>query len=271
MQKYLIFSKIKNIFFRLVGLASEVVPLFSLFHIWDSENKLIRKKKFFKALEKKDSETLSKHIADSNDFNRKKTINVDDIKHCHEREIERKKTIEEKAKACLLAITLSITLILGMVTLIFKNPIEIDKSNILRNSGFILIFSCGVLYFLYAGYAASRSIRIDEFSDISLEDEIKIKEEKASRQEELIQCIELNRLVTRKRSNYLDSSYIGIRNGIICLSLCFVILILNAQGINVDAVKSAFRKKILKNRESIVKIQEIKNVDKASNNNLKSK
>jgi len=273
MRVCLIFQKMnkKKILLNLIRWLSEIAPLFAIFYIKDCSKRLIDKKKLFKAIIQNDENVLKCHKTEVEDFKSKENVDERNLKECHEKEIERKKTIEEKAKASLLAITLAITLMLGIITFILKNPIEIGKSDLLHNSKFVLIFSCGVLYFLYAGWAALRSIRIDEFAEISLEDEIRIKQNQASRNKELVQCIELNRLVTRKRSNYLDSSYIGIRNGIICLSICFVILIANVQGISINVTKTAFQKWFFKNKQQINKTIETKEVNKNDSQPLKSK
>jgi len=215
----------KKVIFTVARFLSEIFPCLVLAYVWDCNRKIEEKEKFFKAIAENDENYLNEHKDEKEKFMVKTDLSLSNIEECHKKEIERKKTLEDKAKSNLLAITISISLMLGILGLALK-----DKTVLVAgNSCFLvkiimIIFSCGVLYFLYGGWAALRAIRTDKFGELYINDEVRINKKEVKREDELIKCIELNTLVTRKRSNYIDSSYIGIRNGIICLGACFIIV-----------------------------------------------
>ncbi|MCM8762807.1 MAG: hypothetical protein NC938_06420 [Candidatus Omnitrophica bacterium] len=202
----------------------QAFPCLVWLYVWDGNRKIEEKESLFKAMQENNEEYVKKHEKEKNNFIAKANLSLSEIEKCHTKEIERKKIIEEKAKANLLAITVSISLMLGVVGLILKDKanITIDKDWLTK---IIFVFSIGVLYFLWGGLAALSSIRTDKFGEVYIDDKVRNKGDEAKEKEELVKCIELNTLVTMKRSNYIDSSYVGIRNGIICLGVCFALLV----------------------------------------------
>lgn len=215
----------KKVIFTIARYLSEILPCLVLTYVWDGNRKIEEKKKLFKAIAENDEQYLNKHKDEKENFMEKIGLSLSEIKECHQKEIERKKTIEDKAKSNLSAITISISLMLGILGLVLKDRTVLATGSSCGLAKIIMIiFSCGVLYFLYGGWAALKAIRTDEFGELYINDEVKINKKEVKREDELIKCIELNTLVTRKRSNYIDSSYIGIRNGIICLGVCLIIL-----------------------------------------------
>lgn len=162
------------------------------------------------------------------DFDKKKEIQLEIIKDCQQKEIERKNIVEQKAKANSLAITISITLFIAAISLLSSDNIFIVNDNFLPRVG-IFLLGLGVFSFFCGGLMALESLRVERLYDVRLKDEAIFLNDKdgndSDRRKELIRCIELNQVVTDKRAMYVSASYYGIRNGIVCLFLCFIIFL----------------------------------------------
>jgi len=202
----------------------QIIPLLVWVHYFGIHEKIKEHKKLFTAIEINDETYLKEHKIEEENFKAKTQLSLSAIEASHKNEIERKKTIEDKAKANLLAITVSVSLMLGIVGLILKK-----ETTIIPNKDLLfwmtIMFSVGVLYFLWGGVVALSSIRTGEFGEIFINDEVKINGDETKKKAELLNCIELNTILTMERSNFIDSSYVGIRNGIICLVVFFIMMV----------------------------------------------
>ena len=153
---------------------------------------------------------------------------IKDLNKFHLKEIERKGKIEDKAKASLFIIALSITLILG--SLKFINDIG---DRITSNFWALLILIAGVIYLLLSGITSIKAINIREFYDVYLNDtfeesncELNIKKIDDKQKIELYyKNIKLNQLITNIRGNYVYATFVGIRNGITLISLFFIMMV----------------------------------------------
>ena len=152
---------------------------------------------------------------------------IEELEVYHQKEVERKKTIEDKAKSSLFVIALSVTLILGSLN--FIKDIKTGTNFTL----ILLLLFLGLIYLVLSGVSSIKALNISEFHDIYIGDLINEKEDeknikiidKKDRAEQLYKNIKLNQLKTNIKSNYVYATFVGIRNGIILISLFFIIFV----------------------------------------------
>lgn len=153
-----------------------------------------------------------------------------EINEFHQKEKDRKGTVEDKVKACLFIIALTITLILGSLNFIKG----VDPATPFYLSGIVTLI-LGVIFLFLSGITAIKAFNIGEYHDIQIYDRVRedgtklniintSKEEKISL---LYKIIKLNQLTTNIRSNYVYATFIGIRNGIILISIFFILAVTN--------------------------------------------
>ena len=90
----------------------------------------------------------------------------------------------------------------------------------------------GILYLLFSGYTSIKAINIREFYDETLDDIIsendgKLTIKNSSTNEKMLlyyKNIKLNQLINNIKSNYVYATFIGIRNGIILISIFFMLI-----------------------------------------------
>ncbi len=201
------FSRIKNF------LDQNLIP--NLYAFW--AEKILRNK--IKKLKEKEFNIKIGKNQDLDEF-------VKELTEHHHKEIERKKVIEDKAKASLFIIALSITLILGSLGFIKGRGVTLEPY-------ILLILTTGVIYLLLSGITSIRALNIREFYDIYLENRIEenrgnlniMSLDNQDRIARFYKIINLNQLMTMIRSNYVYATFIGIRNGIILLSLFFILVV----------------------------------------------
>lgn len=141
----------------------------------------------------------------------------------NEREKKRKEIIEDKAKSSLLAITISITIILN----VFKSDFGIYSKYC------IIMITVGILYFVFGAIASLNALNIKEFYDIYIDEILRKENDKIipislSQNEKirrLYKYIKLNQEITRMRANYVYAAFICIRNGIIMLTIFFMLFV----------------------------------------------
>ncbi len=201
------FSRMKNF------LDQNLIP--NLYAFW--AEKILRNK--IKKLKEKEFNIKIGKNQDLDEF-------VKELTEHHHKEIERKKVIEDKAKASLFIIALSITLILGSLGFIKGRGVTLEPH-------ILLILTTGVIYLLLSGITSIRALNIREFYDIYLENRIEenrgnlniMSLDNQDRIARFYKIINLNQLMTMIRSNYVYATFIGIRNGIILLSLFFILVV----------------------------------------------
>jgi hypothetical protein len=151
-----------------------------------------------------------------------------ELNEFHQQEKGRKGTVEDKAKACLFIIALTITLILGSLN--FIKGVEPGTPFYLPG---IVILIIGVIFLFLSGITAIKALNVREYHDIQLHNRVRedgtklniIKEEREERISLLYKIIKLNQLTTNIRSNYVYATFIGIRNGIILISIFFILAV----------------------------------------------
>lgn len=156
------------------------------------------------------------------------TTLVDEIKTYHKDESTRRLIIDDKAKANLFIIALSVTIILGSLSFI-KDP----GNKFVTTLPVLLLLIVGVAYLLLAGITAIKALNIREFYDIYLRDLVteadgRLNVAKISN-EDLIckhyKNTKLNELTNIIKSNYVYATFIGVRNGILLISIFFIIAV----------------------------------------------
>jgi len=193
----------------------DIVPNFYAFQA----EKILRAK--IKEVLEKDLEIRKEGELDENAL-------IDEIKIYHEDERNRKQIIDDKAKASLFIIALSITIILGSLSFI-KDP----GSRLITTLPVLLLLIIGILYLLLSGVTAIKAFNIREYYSIYLRD--RIKEDNGQLavakidNDDLIcrhyKNIKLNELTNNIRNNYVYATFAGIRNGIILISIFFIVAV----------------------------------------------
>jgi len=165
---------------------------------------------------------------------------IKELEDCHKKETERKKIIEDKAKSSLLVITISVTLVLGSLN--FFRDIK-DGTNFVYIISLFSLF-LGLIYLLLSGISSIQALNIEEYYDINIDDRITVTNDRQNiknfdiknRIEEIYKNIKLNQLITTTRGNYVSATLIGIRNGIILISLFFIIAVVTVENNNLQPI-----------------------------------
>src|SRR5919205_91144 len=153
---------------------------------------------------------------------------LDELKDYAKREDDRKKVIDDKAKSSLLIITISSTLMLTGLTLIKEGKIHF------RLPLLVIIF-LGITYFVLS--AITSVVALSPLAFYGSHPDEWIKEvngkqtltelKKLDRIHRLYYDIKLNEYVLNIRNNFVSATLIGIRNGVLLLSLAFGIALSN--------------------------------------------
>ena len=154
------------------------------------------------------------------------SINI--LKSIYEREFNRKKTVEDKAKSSLFIVSLTISFTLG--SLGFLNSIG------LISEGYILILLIiGLIYLMLSGINCINVLGITEYYDVHPNNQIIETESQLIfnnfKKEEIANYLykinKLNELIVQIKTNFAYSTFIGIRNGMVFLTIFFITIILN--------------------------------------------
>ncbi|WP_214630356.1 thermonuclease family protein [Paenibacillus agaridevorans] len=147
-----------------------------------------------------------------------KDISKETIEKLLAKEAERKKSIEDKAKTNVTAVTIAITLVTTILTII--NGANSYTFFIAQPLSILLICAVivGFIYLVISGFSAFRALQLGAIYDIYLYDE----KELLGKQDEIrlgrmIKNLELNYLSTPQREAYVTASYQAMKNGIIAL------------------------------------------------------
>lgn len=152
----------------------------------------------------------------------------EELEASQDRENDRKKTIEDKAKSCLFIVTLSITVMLGGINFVKDGKVTFRLP-------LLLLVISGVVYLVLSGVTAVQALNIREFYTLHPDDWIEegqgrravVGLQRLNRIKMLYAVIKANELVLNIRTNFVHAAFIGIRNGIILLALAFIIAVGN--------------------------------------------
>lgn len=150
------------------------------------------------------------------------TETLDKVEHDYKNEIERRNQIVDKGRAGLFVIGLTVTLM--MTILKYNHQVSLSVYEI----GLLLV---AVVSFVLSAITFVMAVKIRERHGVYLDRIINangssltiVKESSEKKIKELYHIGKLNQLETTIISNYVDASYIGLRNGIISLAVFFMI------------------------------------------------
>jgi hypothetical protein len=151
-----------------------------------------------------------------------------ELEEYRDSENDRKKVIDDKAKSSLFVVTLSITVILAGLNFIKDGKVTFRPP-------LLLLMIVGVAYFVLSAITAVRALNVREFYTLGPDDWIDQAQEqptvmslqKLTRVKMLYAAVKANELTLNIKTNFVDATFIGIRNGIILLSLAFIIAVGN--------------------------------------------
>lgn len=143
------------------------------------------------------------------------------------RQDERRKTIDEKAKSSLLAVTVATTLMLSGLTLIKERKISFGYL-------LLLLIVTAIAYFTASAITAVRALNLSPLNITHPQDWIDAENaegptaiKKPERTSLLYSIVSRNDFELNIRANFVSATLTAIRNGVFFLSLAFTIAILN--------------------------------------------
>ncbi|WP_270505851.1 hypothetical protein [Paraclostridium sordellii] len=230
-------------------LKTEILPMF---YNCECEKKLRDKEKVLSSM---DSEDVYNYELEYIKFN--ENSNIDYVIDEYDDSISRKKQFEDKAKSNLIAISISVSIILGLI----KPLNEVyDKYNCKIVNIFLMIL--GVLAVILMLYGGNLSLKVLMEKNIIY----KVRKSQLEEEGESLKKVygmygELNDINNTIRNNYINTSYKCIRNALIILSVIFIIGIIPYN--NSSKEKSEIQKNIDEIRhqidityESIIELKE---------------
>ncbi len=148
-----------------------------------------------------------------------------ELKELHQNEKDRKRIVEEKARAGLFTVSLSIGLISGGLGFISQAKGEV---NLFALENVVILF--GVMYLLASSITVVRSLYLEKLYDVYLGERFKnnagkieaIDVNNNDKCKEFYKNIKLNQYITNKRANYAQASFVGIVNGLILMTIFFI-------------------------------------------------
>lgn len=188
-------------------LMNEAIPVFGY---WCAEKKILKK------------------IILLNDTCQSKASEIDGIELSklqlfNENELNRKKTIEEKARANFFGLNISFTLLFGVTALLFGKD-GIGRDFMLAHPLSVKFFLiAGFLYLLFGGMAALRAGKIHLIYMLDFNEGT----DETTRKILVYKYIQQNRLANIIRSNYTDASYVSVRNGLFSFGVFCIWMLAN--------------------------------------------
>jgi hypothetical protein len=152
-------------------------------------------------------------------------LTLDDLRRYVSFDMERRKSIEDKAKANLLAITIGFTVLFASLNVVGKRAWDVAVGRPWTVSSFIFL-TIGVSYLIYGGLKAIDALQIARIYSPSPADESGVCE--AVRKIKLLWCLQQNERTSLLRTNAISVSYRSIRNGVISLAALVLIIAAHA-------------------------------------------
>lgn len=145
-------------------------------------------------------------------------LTVETLEKLQQKEMERRKTIEDKAKITIAGITIAITFLSSGIAIINS----LNDSFILQNKAYsiilLTIFIISFVYFVSSGISALKALNLTVIYDIYLNDELDLADKGLSvRLSKMVKNLQLNYNITPQKENSLSASYQDIKNGILLL------------------------------------------------------
>ena len=148
-------------------------------------------------------------------------LEIEDVRRYTANETERRKGIDDKAKSNLMAITLSITLLLGGLNSVGRRELSSTTTGPWEALSLLLLI-LGVAYLMFAGLKAIDALRILETYTPSPTDESGVSD--VQRKAKLLWCLEQNHRMSLIRTNSVSVSHQSMVNGIVCVAVLVVVI-----------------------------------------------
>lgn len=148
-------------------------------------------------------------------------LSEEDVRRYLTFETERRKSIDEKAKANLVAITVGFTVLVASLNFIGRSEL---KASLTGKWGIVsfLLLALGVIYLLYGGLKALDALQIARIYTPSPVDESGVCE--STRKVNLLWCLQQNQRTALLRTNAVSVSYRSIRNGVVTLGILILLI-----------------------------------------------
>ena len=185
--------------------------LFPSLYLWISNRKVNKK------IKSSDHESMKKSFLP--DVSSQDDVSIKTLNELYEKEFVRKEKQEDKAKTHVVAVTISVTLIMGAYSLIDNIGKKYLSMEIQMATA--VIFILAVIYMFFASMHALSMImdkNLIYVVDQSLKDSAAI-------QNNFIESICRNRAMNIIRSNCISASYVCIRNALVCLFMVMIVAI----------------------------------------------
>lgn len=173
-----------------------------------------------------------------------------DLKAESQAETERKKSFDEKARACLFIITLAVTIIILIVNSMISQGNEISSRPIEY-----LLLALAIIYFAASGLTSIGALNIRKYYGTYLDGLFRKEGESLTpinrSSSEIVSSLynytKRNQMVNTIRANFIYATLTGIRNGVILVSVFFIILISKGvlNGMDLSKIIDAMWKQIL--------------------------
>lgn len=154
-------------------------------------------------------------------------LTLDDVRRFVTFEVERRKSIEDKAKANLVAITIGFTVLFASLSFVGKKELDVAAGGPWAVSSFVFLI-IGVSYLIYGGLKAIDALQIAQIYSPSPADESGVCE--TVRKIKLLWCLQQNERTSLLRTNAISVSYRSIRNGVISLAALVLVIAVRMLG-----------------------------------------
>ena len=148
-------------------------------------------------------------------------LTEDDLRRYLTFEADRRKSIDEKARANLIAITVGFTVLLASLNFVGKSELKAPLGGWWGTLSFSLLV-LGVVYLMYGGLKALDALQIARTFSPSPADESGVCQ--TIRKINLLWCLQQNEKASLLRTNAVSVSYRSIRNGVISLALLILLI-----------------------------------------------
>ncbi|MBX9600026.1 MAG: hypothetical protein K2X35_03440 [Bryobacteraceae bacterium] len=143
-------------------------------------------------------------------------LSIDDLRRHISAESDRRRSVDDKAKANLTAITVGFAVLLGSVNFLGRPDLQATIGPLGAKLAWALLV-LGVGYLVFGGLKAIEALEIEQSFSLSPQDEADNDEE--ARKAMMLWSLEQNQRVTLLRTNAVSVSHKSIRNGVVCLAL----------------------------------------------------
>jgi len=150
-------------------------------------------------------------------------LRLDQIKDQFDVDLHRLARIEEKARATVFGVFLSVALVTPSLTLLTGNAIKSEDLKV----AFVALLCSGVFFLLASGFLAILAYKAGVVFRPTLEDHQPLVSSEEER-ETLLGCLDLNVFVVIKKNNLLSASIDCLRNGLAAVLGLLLFMLISA-------------------------------------------